>query len=69
MRVKYTIKNRLITRNLINIANGNEPNSSSIIPDRWSFYKNLLVKSTLSLSQVEVYLDNNLGFSLEGDTS
>ncbi|CDW88868.1 pas domain s-box family protein [Stylonychia lemnae] len=65
-RINYTINNRLILRVLLNIANGYEPNSSSILKDRFNEFKIMQDKRIANLKETQFFLDNS-GFPFNDD--
>lgn len=57
-RVNFTSNTRLILRNLVNIANGYEPNESRVLADRWGYYSGLLGSTISMLKDTQNILDN-----------
>eukprot|EP00347_Sterkiella_histriomuscorum_P022071 403331786 len=58
-RINHTIGNRMIMRILLNIANGFEPNSSKLIADRFTVYKQLQDERITELKATQQFLDNS----------
>eukprot|EP00347_Sterkiella_histriomuscorum_P001462 403371946 len=65
-RINHTISNRMLLRILMNIANGYEPNNSSLIADRFTVYKKLQEESVLELRASQQFLDNS-GISFDSN--